>query len=442
MAGSSADVYRARSRRRSFALTLTYVFWILVLFSPDWFLTGTIGGPFFRIPTLVAPVLVMLVIARFDRRTVYWPLILFVLLHIGASFLSEDQGRSREAFKFMFYVVLLFAVSVTFLDSPAKMIVVLKLYLLSFVWYGLQGLSDGRVQWHFNLANEDSYGPLMAMAVGFSRFAALSMHSRRWRVMAGATCVLGILGVVVSFARGAALALAAVLLHVWLRSPRRLAALTQMTAAGAVIAVVAAAFVPLDQYVTELKTISEGTQTGTGQHRWVLWQMGWEVFLSSPIYGVGADNFSVVAFHMIPYDPTRPYFSNVQRGIYGFWLHNDYIQVLCEEGIIGIALWTGMIVGFFRRIRRLRREDAAIWWARRGGAGVDVRMIARGLEGAMVGYLVSAVFYGQVYFHWFWSLMTMAYVLVLLSSPPRRGAHAERSNERLFSRVTTPAWSH
>ena len=205
-------------------------------------------------------------------------------------------------------------------------------------------------------------------------------------------------------------------------SPRRLATLTYMVLAGMVLLFLAAALFPLDRYFERMKTtISEGTEAGNGQQRWILWQMGAEVFLQSPLWGVGAGNFGVVASEIIPNDPSRPQFADVRK-VYSFSLHNDYMEILCEEGIIGISLWIGMIAGFFRRINQLRTEDAMIWWSRRGDEGVDLRMIANGLEVAMVGYLISSVFYANVYIYWFWSLITIAYVLERVSSPPEEDA--------------------
>lgn len=423
---SSVSYDLGRSDERSIAVVLTYAFWILMIAMPDWFLTKTIGGPFFRLPTLLAPVLALMVLTSWDRMRVYWPMVLFVLLHVAASFLSENQGLSRDALKFMLYMLLLFAASVTFLCSPSRMIVVLKLYLLTFVWFGIQGLSDGRVHWHYHMNNEDSYGPLMAMGSGFSYFLARAVLSHRWRVVAQGTCLLGVLGVVVSFARGAALAAGAVMFLVWLRSPRRLATLTHMVLAGLVLVSLAGALVPLDRYVERIKTtFSEGTAAGNGQQRWILWQMGAEVFLQSPLWGVGAGNFGVVASEIIPNDPARPQFADVRK-VYSFSLHNDYMEILCEEGIIGISLWIGMIVGFFRRISRLRTQGAMTWWSRRGGEDVDLRMIANGLEGAMIGYLVSSVFYANVYIYWFWSLVTIAYVLEHVSSPSEEDTGSDR----------------
>lgn len=395
------------------ALLLVYTFWILKIFEVDWFASAMTGGPFYRIPTILAPVLVVAVLARTRKEAIYWPLIVFVIMHIGASLLAENAGYARDALKFMLFMVLLFAGSVTFLDTPGKTIVVLKLYLLNFVWFGVQGIPGGTITWHPLLGNEDSYGPLMVMAMAFSYFFALAVSSRGWKWLARAVFLLSVLGVVVSFARGAALAAGAVLLYILWRSPHRARAIGGGLVALAVLLPVASMILPLDAYLEELGTVSDAGE----DVRAMLWRIAWDVFLESPVVGVGAGNFGVVASMITSPDagmgdPAR---------LYRFGTHNAHVQILAEEGIVGIALWGGMIFGFFRRIRRLRTEDAQKQWIARGGTSMNLGMIAFGLEGAMVAFLGTSLFYNQLYIHWIWSLLMLAYVITGLTSPAAAG---------------------
>ncbi len=408
-------------RSETFPLVIVYAFWVLTIFELDLFLAATIGGPFYRIPLFLAPVLGLCILSRGDKRILYWPLILFVLMHLGASLLAENAGFSRDAFKFMVYMLVLVAGSVSFLDSPSKLIVILKLYLLSFAWYGIQGMPSGRVVWHFLLANEDSYGPLMVLSMPFAYFFALATSSRRWRLLAGGVFVLSILGVVASFAKGAFLAAGAVLLYILLRSPQKGRTLAGLMLGAIVLLPVAALILPLDAYIEEMKTLSQGDEART-----TLWQLAWNVFRESPLWGVGASNFGVVAARITSFDAVRAVKSDPAQ-LYGIAVHNPHMQILAEEGIIGITLWIGMIAGFFRWNRRLRTGDASALWRKRGGEDLDVQMIARALEGAMVGYLATSVFYNQLYIHWFWSIVTIAYVLSGLTSPAEGQARSEAS---------------
>ena len=397
-------------------------------FEPDLWLTSVTGVPFHRIPLLVMGVLGLFILLRMDRKIVYWPLILFVLMHLAASLLAENAGLSRGAFTFMLYMLVLFAGSASFVDSPSSMVVLLKLYLLSFAWFGIQGMPSSLgglhrgaglsgVTWHPALANEDSFGPLMVISMAFSYFFAMAVPSSRWRMFARGLFVVSVLGVVVTFARGAQLAGGTVLLYLMLRSPRRFTKLACLAIIAIVLLPVAALVFPLDSYIQEMSTVSDGDDLRTR-----LWQLAWNVFRESPVYGVGASNFGVVAARITPYDPENPLGADPAK-LYLFWIHNAPMQILAEEGLIGITLWVAMIIGFFRFNRRLQAEELTARWRGRGGGSFDVRMMARGLDGAMVGYLATCVFYNQIYFnHWFWSLLTLSYVLRgLTAATPHRG---------------------
>jgi len=435
------SVTRVTSERITFPLFLIYTFWVLHIFEPGWFLAGTIGGPFYKFPTILLPVLVIVSINYCQRRSLYWPLIVFVLLHLGASVFAENAGLSRLHFKFLVYMLLQFIGSVSLIDSPYKAITVLKVFLLGFIWYGIQGLPDGRVSWHTMLGNEDSYGPLMVMGLGFSYYFAMGIRSWWWRRLGYAVCLLCVIGTVVSLARGAVLSAGLVLFLVWLRSPRKLGTFMGGFAALLVFLLALKFILPSGVFFDEMQTISEGNKAGTGQARWFLWQFAWEVFLDNPLFGVGVGNFGVIASKTISSDFTRPQFHDAHK-LYGAGLHNIYFQILSEEGIIGVWVWTTMLVGFVRRIRFLRSQSADNQWNRHGGEGIDIRAISLGLESAMIAFLATGFFYNQLYVHWFWTLITITFVLSELTSGSpatantgllRRGASSEIENETRFA---------
>jgi O-antigen ligase len=412
----------------TFPLLLVYAFWVLTIFEFERYVSVRFGGPFYRIPTLLAPVLGVIALMSGNKRMIHWPLILFVLLHLGASVLAENAGYARDSLRFMLFMVLLLVSSVAILDAPARMIAIFKLYLLSFVWFAVQGIPSGLVWWHPLLANEDSYGPLMVIAMAFSYFFGLAVSSRRWKWFARATFLLSVLGVVASFARGAALTAGAVLLYILFRSPNRMRTIRGVLLAGMVLLPVAALVVPLDKYIETIQSVWSGrAHSGEGDEpRLTIWQLGWNVFRESPIVGVGASNFGVIASKITPFDASRNMGADPAQ-LYSLALHNAYLQILAEEGIVGIALWLTMIVAFFRRMRRLRAEDAGRRWIAQGGGDVDLRAISLGLEGAMVGYLGSAFFYNQLYIHWFWSLLVMSWVLVGLTDSTPKSAETKVS---------------
>src|SRR5262245_56269020 len=94
------------SESRPFSLFLAQFFWALMVFEFDNFLSANVGGPFYRIPLVLALLLVLLVLSdKNDKRVLYWPMMIFVLLHLGAFVFAENRGFSLGGFKFMAYMV-------------------------------------------------------------------------------------------------------------------------------------------------------------------------------------------------------------------------------------------------------------------------------------------------------------------------------------------------
>lgn len=401
-------------------LFLVYGLWVLMVFDVDQFLSAKTGAPFYLAPTLLAPILTLLIISHGQRRVLYWPMVFFVAMHLVASFLAQNAGLSRGPLKFLLYMTLLFASTASFVNSPPKMTVILKLYLVSFAWFGLQGIPRGLVPWHFNLANEDSFGPLMVIAMPFAFFFGLAASSRRWRMIGHGIFALSILGLAASFARGASIAGAVVLMYIFALSPNKGRTLGYLAVAAIVLVPLAAALLPLKAYFAEVASSAQGDSG-----RMHIWSMAWRVFETSPLYGVGAGNFGVAAIGVA----TPAEIQSMWRGYYYLAVHNSAIQILAEEGLIGIALWLTMIVSFFRWNARLRTAAARAAWANQGGSELDLRLIARGLDGSMLGFLISGVFYNQMYIHWFWSMLTISFVLVriTMSSVPHSSGRPVRN---------------
>ncbi len=92
------------------------------------------------------------------------------------------------------------------------------------------------------------------------------------------------------------------------------------------------------------------------------WWVGWEMFVESPVVGVGLGNYKL---NFLAY---KAEFLATPRGEnYNFYIpraaqaHNDYAQALAELGILGgltvLGFMTVLVVSFWVRIRRMKDED-------------------------------------------------------------------------------------
>jgi O-antigen ligase len=295
------------------------------------------------------------------------------------------------------------------------------MFLLGFAFYGAQGLSKGLVPWQTAL-DENGFGALMVVGMAFAFPFARAARGKPLRVLAYATAALGIAGAVISFARGAFLALVAVGVYIWLLSPRKLSALLAGFVGVGVLLVVIQIRYPGGAFWQEMSTVEDAAENPEGEERWVINNLALEVFKRYPIFGVGPSNFGPVAARTVTRDSARHSYSN-PGAIYGRTLHNDFLQVLVEEGIVGFALYLWMIVDFFRRTRSMRKRSLAAPWRSAVRGRLELPMLAISLEGAMIAYLVTALVYPQLYFHWYYSLITLAGTLTHAS---RQAARAER----------------
>jgi hypothetical protein len=111
--------------------------------------------------------------------------------------------------------------------------------------------------------------------------------------------------------------------------------------------------------------------------------------------------------------------------LYAKKLHNIFMQILSEFGIVGVVIWLWLWIDFWRRLRRLRRKPAVAYWKWASGGKFDVAAISLGLECAMIGFLANGFFYNQIYIHWSWTLICLAYLLdVNTRRAPRRNPTA------------------
>lgn len=403
---------------------LVHVLWVLVIFEPEWLVSGYVGGGSIlkRLPTLLMPLLVLAIAANFKRHAFSWAFALFVLQHFAALPFVENRGLAMAACKNLYPPFLLFVATVSLVNTPARCMTLIKMMLLGYLWYGLQGILTGTVFWHTRMANPDSYGPLMAMGAGYAYCMAAGFRPGSWRRISTFTALLGVAGVVVSFARGAFLTFGIVSGVIWLRSPRKMVTLAAGIGALLIGLAVIQIRYPGGEFWQEMATITEGVEEGTGQDRWFLWGFGLEVFSHYPIFGVGAHNFGANAVKLLEYDPSRELYQETDT-LYSKSLHSNYIQLLAEEGLVGFTLHIIMIVQFFQRTRRMRRPSYGRVWNRSVSPRCELKSVAMGLDVTMIGYLATSAIYPQIYIHWFYTLFTFAFAITYSCRPPaRRGA--------------------
>ncbi|MGY0652335.1 O-antigen ligase family protein [Luteimonas sp. A537] len=191
-------------------------------------------------------------------------------------------------------------------------------------WTGMPLVDDGRIQYLGIFSDPNDLAMLfvicLPMAVYLaSRGGLLGLRRMLWLGVAG----LLLYGIYLTNSRGGMLAVAAMLgVFLWVR--RGLASALIVAAVG----LVAMRLLP-----SRLNELDVAERSASG--RVEAWYEGIQMFIGSPLYGVGTGNFT--NYHHLT-------------------AHNSLVLVLAENGIIGFGLWFAFIGYCFWMMVRILRQ--------------------------------------------------------------------------------------
>ncbi len=147
----------------------------------------------------------------------------------------------------------------------------------------------------------------------------------------------------------------------------------------------------------------------SGADRLELWGDGLSLFMQSPLFGIGFESFA--------------------GQNHGHTAHNSFVVCLAELGIVGYALWVGLlaftIAGLNSLITSLSsgRPDAALGSGEdeesnegQNQENVDLEKWARALRISLAGFLAAAFFLSRAYVMPLYLILGMAVVLVNLAT--------------------------
>jgi O-antigen ligase len=216
-----------------------------------------------------------------------------------------------------------------------------------------------------------------------------------------------LVGMIVSSSRGALLGGAAVIVFMLWRSKYKTRALVGGVIVGAVLYLA----IPAEQK----QRLSASGSDQTSQQRLTYWKHGVTMTNDHPLLGVGYGNW-------------EPYYRDHYEGQVQV-SHNIFIQAASELGYSGLVAFL-LLIGCTFVLNRRSRALAA----RAGPAGRLTFNLANGLDGALIGFLVSGFFVTVLYYPYFWInlAMTVALNTVAKSLPVTVPAPmAERVGDRL-----------
>lgn len=218
-----------------------------------------------------------------------------------------------------------------------------------------------------------------------------------------AVCAVAMIGgIVVTFSRGAFLGLAACLFVLLWKLGRR----NRLTIAALFVFLLIAFFaLAPSSYFDRLATIGDPHKEANGSAlaRKAVLLRSINVAIHHPVLGVGIGNFHIVSIKELV-------------------THNAYTQVAAEMGLAAMVIYVLFIITPLKRLREIERETFA---SRRGS---KFYYLAVGLQGSLIGYMVSSFFGAVAYQYYIYYLVGYAVCLrrIYAASPDAKAALDEK----------------
>lgn len=237
------------------------------------------------------------------------------------------------------------------------------------------------------IEGNNEIGLALVMAIPLMQYLRLTSTSVWVRNGLLAAMLLSAAAVLGTHSRGAFLAIGAMAVFLWWRSPRKVFF-------GALV--VTAAFVLLaampEHWVARMESIRNYQLDGSAMGRINAW---WTMFnmANARLTGGGFQVYTPYVFNLFAPDPSIPRAA-----------HSIYFQVLGEHGWIGLALFVGIFWSAWRVAGRLRKQA-------RGTTQDDrLRHLAGMCQVSLVGYATGGAFLSLAYFDLPYNIVIMLLV--------------------------------
>jgi putative inorganic carbon (HCO3(-)) transporter len=264
------------------------------------------------------------------------------------------------------------------------------------------------------LGSENRYAQILAVVLPLALIRSFREPSRRLRLVAGAASLLILGGIMLTFSRGAAVAVGGmVLLMVVLREfpIRRL--LVSLAVLAAAVAFLVPDYVERLSSLEDVTALSSETTEDAPDSALVGRQTenlaAWHIFLDNPVVGVGPGAY----FREYSRDYANRlglrYLRSERRG------HSLYLEMAADLGVVGLGAFLAMVGTTMALVYRSAR-----YWRRRDS---ERAMLASSFFFALVAYLASSAFLHLSYQRFFWALLALGASVAWTLRPAE---HAQR----------------
>jgi O-antigen ligase len=248
------------------------------------------------------------------------------------------------------------------------------------------------------LGSENRYAQVLAVILPLALIRFAREPSRRLRLAAGAASLLILGGIVLTFSRGAAVAVGATLLLAVLL--REIGFRRFLASLAILVAIVVVAFPDYIERLSSLEGVTAlsgessagvGDSAIIGRHTENL--AAWNTFLDHPVVGVGPGAYFSEYSRAYANRLGLEFLESERRG------HSLYLEMAADLGVVGLGAFLAMVGTALFLLYR-----AARYWR---GRDAERAMIASSLLLALFAYLASGAFLHLSYQRFFWGLLAL-----------------------------------
>ncbi len=201
--------------------------------------------------------------------------------------------------------------------------------------------------------------------------------------------VVTLAAVSLAASRGGLLGIGVAFLYVAIRSGRPV---RNLVLAGALLLPITF-FMPASPWDRLLHP--SGSDVKSTDTRMAVWMGGWRMIKAHPIIGVGLDRFMWELGKYVTPDEFPE--GNIAIHI----AHNSYIEFASEMGLLGLLPFLAILVGTLQTLEQVRRRM-------KNHSGHMLHQTALGLQGGMLGFIVTIFFVSGQFEKLFWLFVFVA----------------------------------
>ncbi len=243
-------------------------------------------------------------------------------------------------------------------------------------------------------AGGSDYNPTTAATMslaGTTLALILFLRRREWRILTGPTIMVGTVAIILSFARSAAVVY--VMLAVWLLWKfRRHRHLPVALFLAFMVSLVVLPMIP-SEYWDRMMTLFQDWENDPSIMARISYNtIGAKLLFHHPVFGIGPGQFPwYYADPMNRFMPSNHLFIGRQ-------LHNMYLEVGCETGLIGMFLFLAMIIMGGVSLNRVRLH----------GPTEQIRHWAEAFHYSYIGFMAVSLFMPNEYNKYVWIFISLA----------------------------------